>query len=54
MAPNMRFGKRSSTPSNTKAAMVCHTASGMLMNDRPVKFSSPPWKSFTFGSPVSM
>ena len=54
IAPHFRFGKRSKTPSITRAESVCQMESGIAMKVREVKFSSPPWKSFTKGRPFSM
>ena len=53
MAPNFSFGNRSITPSMIRQARVCITELGMGMKETEVKFSSPPWKSFTRGSPFS-
>ena len=53
MAPHLSRGKRSKTPSTTRAERVCQTLSGIAMKVSEVKFSSPPWKSFTKGRPFS-
>ena len=53
IAPNFSRGKRSITPSMIRQARVCITELGIGMKLTEVKFSSPPWKSFTRGRPFS-
>ena len=54
MTPTRSAGKRSRTPSKIIVASVCIGASGIAMYDTDVKLSSPPWKSGTGGSPLSL